>query len=75
MEGDQSCNTRANCPERRNGSARASIVYAIPSPSTAARTAKSGLLTITWPCTETCNDLRFRSNSHSNTSPSARRRY
>ena len=68
--GDQSSSTRTSCPERRNGSARASIVYAMPSPSTAARTAKSGSLTITRPSTEICRDLPFRSNGHSNTAPS-----
>jgi hypothetical protein len=50
--GDQSSSTRTSCPERRNGSARDSIVYAIPNPSTAARTAKSVSLTMIRPSTE-----------------------
>ena len=31
-EGDQSSRTRTSCPSRKNGAARASIVYAIPQP-------------------------------------------
>src|ERR1700736_627987 len=72
--GDQSSSPRTSWPERRNGSARASRVYAIPSPSTAARTAKSVSLTITRPFTEIRRDLRLRSNSHISLSGRQQRR-
>jgi hypothetical protein len=50
-------------------------VYAMPNPSTAARTAKSGSLTITRPSTEIRRVLRSRSNGQANSVPSAAIRY
>jgi hypothetical protein len=48
-------------------------VYAIPNPSTAARTAKSVSLTMTRPSSAIRRDLPPRSNGHSKTDPAARR--